>query len=264
MIFASLLDTGYNNITPVIVGKYYTPAALGEYNRARSYAKVPSFNIFAVIRQVSFPVLAQIQDDEVRLIATYRRMIRMSAFIIFPMMMMLAALARPLIIILVTDKWEGCLILLQLICFSMMWLPVHALNLNILRVKARADLFLKLEVIKKIWGLLIMCCFLPFGLVAFCAAGIASSIVSVYINSWYTGKMYDFGFWKQIKDLIPIWTLSVTMFAILLFVNSFIQNLWGQTIIGSVLGISIYLAGAYVFHFSELQDIKYFLHTNNK
>lgn len=264
MIIASLLETGYQNITPMIVGKYYSPAALGEYNRAKSYANLPSFNVFAVIRQVSFPVLAKIQDDETRLIATYRRMIKMSAFLIFPLMMLLAALARPLIIILVTNKWEGCIILLQLICFSMMWLPVHALNLNILRVKARADLFLKLEIVKKILGLLIMCCFLPFGLVAFCAASIASSIVEVYINSWYTGKIYDFGFWKQIKDLFPIWALSVSMFVLVLLVNSFIPNLWIQAILGAFLGTTIYLGCAYIFKFSELQDIKDLLINRHK
>lgn len=259
MIFASLFETGYNNITPVIVGKYYSPAALGEYNRAKSYANLPSMNIFSVIRQVSFPVLSQIQDDTPRLIATYRRMIKMSAFVIFPMMMLLAALARPLVIILVTDKWEGCIILLQLICFSMMWLPVHALNLNILRVKARSDLFLKLEIAKKVLGLVVMCCFLPFGLVAFCAAGIGSAIIGVYINTWYTGKMYDFGFRKQIRDLLPVWSLSITTFAIVLSITLIIQNLWLQLIVGGITGVAIYLGGAYLFKFSELQDVKYML-----
>lgn len=262
MIMTSLLDTGYNNITPIVVGKFYSTAALGEYNRAKSYANLPSYNIFSVIRQVSFPVLAQIQDDEPLLIATYRRMIRMSAFVIFPLMLLLAALAKPLIIIIVTDKWEGCIILLQLLCFSMMWLPVHALNLNILRVKARADLLLKLEIAKKILGLVVMCAFLPLGLVYFCAAGIASSIVSVYINSWYTGKMYDFGFWKQIKDILPVLTLSVTMFAIILFVNSFVHNYWAQAALGTAIGFILYVGGAYIFKFPEIIDIKYLLKRN--
>lgn len=262
MIMASLLDTGYNNITTIVVGKYYSTAALGEYERAKSYANLPSYNLFTVIRQVSFPVLAKIQDDESLLIATYRRMIRMSTFVVFPVMLLLAALAKPLIIIIVTNKWEGCIILLQLLCFSMMWLPVHALNLNILRVKARADLLLKLEIAKKLLGLIVMCAFLPLGVVYFCAAGIASSIVGVYINSWYTGKIYDFGFWKQIKDILPIFLLSITMFVIIIIINSFVQDFWIQTVMGTVIGPIIYVGGAYFFHLSELQDIKYLLNRN--
>lgn len=263
MILASLLDTGYNNITPVIVGKYFSPAMLGEYNRAKSYANLPSLNVFAVIRQVSFPVLAKIQDEEPRLIATYRQMIKMSVFVIFPLMMLLSALARPLVIILVTEKWEGCIILLQLICFSMMWLPVHALNLNILRVKARADLFLKLEIAKKVLGLTVMCCFLPFGLEAFCAAGIGSSIVGVFINSWYTGKMYDFGFGKQIKDILPIFLLSFAMFVCVTLTEKMIDDMFLQLIVGTIVGILTYLGGAMILKFKELQEIKYLLNFKN-
>ena len=259
MIVASLLETGYNNLTPLIVGKYYSTASLGEYNRARSYANLPSYNLFTVIRQVSFPVLSQIQDDELRLIGTYRRMIRMSAFVIFPIMTLLAALARPLVILLVTEKWAGCIILLQLICFSMMWLPVHALNLNILRVKARSDLFLKLEIAKKILGILVMCIFLPWGLIPFCAAGIGSSILSVYINSWYTGKLYNFGFVKQIKDLLPILLLSAIMFIIVYIVISVINSLWLQIFIGGLLGAGIYISGAILLQYEGLKDVLFIL-----
>lgn len=259
MILAILLDTGYHNITPIIVGKFYSTSTLGEYNRAKNYAHLPSYNLFTIIRQVSFPLLSQIQDDDTRLISTYRRLINVSAFVIFPVMMLLAALARPLIIILVTDKWEGCIILLQLICFSMMWLPVHALNLNILRVKARADLFLKLEIAKKILGLIVMCAFLPLGLVYFCAAEIASSIISVYINSRYTDMFYNFGFVKQMKDLFPTIILSLTMFVSVIIVNSMTSNLWCQLLLGGFVGVIIYLLGAIIFHFDELNDIRYML-----
>lgn len=259
MILANLIDTGYNNLTPIIVGKYYGTADLGVYDKAVGYAKVPSNNLFSVIRQVSFPLLSKIQDDTPRLIATYRKMIKMSAFVMFPIMMLLAALARPLIILLITEKWVGAIILLQLICFSKMWLPIHALNLNILRVKARSDLLLKLEMAKKIVSLIVMCVFLPLGLVCFCAAHIGSAIISVYINSWYTGKLYDFGFKKQMKDLLPILVLSFSMCVVVFVVNLFISNLWMQLIVGVLLGGGIYIGGAYLFKFAELQDVLFML-----
>lgn len=256
MMASGLLDTLYSNITPVIVGKFYSTADLGVYNRARQYAAMPSSNIHAVVREVSFPVLSKIQDDEERLIANYRRMIKLSAFVVFPLMMMLAALARPLIIVMITAKWEACIILLQLMCFSMMWYPVHALNLNILMVKGRTDLFLKLEIAKKIVGLLVICCALPFGLVVFCAAQIGSSLVSLFINTWYTGKFYHFGFKEQMIDLMPVLLLSLTMFACVLFLTFVVPNYYLQILLGGILGACIYIGGSALFRLSEMDDLK--------
>lgn len=149
MLASALLDTAYNNITPVFVGKYYSPADLGVYNRARNYAQMPSQNVTGVIQNVTFPVLSKMLNDDEGLARNYRRMIRTTAFIVFPMMFMLSALARPLILTMITAKWESCIILLQLMCFSLMWYPIHAMNLNLLQVKGRTDLFLRLEIIKK-------------------------------------------------------------------------------------------------------------------
>ena len=152
MMASALLDTAYGNITPVFVGKYYSPADLGVYNRARGYAQMPSQNLIGVINNVTFPVLSKMLNDDEALARNYRRMIRVAAFITFPTMLMLSALARPLIFTMITAKWESCIILLQLMCFSLMWYPVHSLNLNLLQVKGRTDLFLRLEIIKKILG----------------------------------------------------------------------------------------------------------------
>lgn len=259
MMASSLLDTLYNNITPIIVGKFYSTADLGVYNRARQYAAMPSSNIHAVVREVSFPVLSKMQDDDEQLISNYRRMIKLSAFVVFPLMMLLAALARPLIIVMITEKWEACIILLQLICFSMMWYPVHALNLNILTVKGRTDLFLKLEIAKKIVGLTVICSALPFGLVAFCAAQIGSSLISLFINTWYTGKFYHFGFKEQMKDLAPVLLLSVVMFACVLSLTFVVSSYYLQIFLGGILALSIYGGGGYLFKFSEMDDLKYML-----
>ena len=259
MMASGLLDTIYNNITPIIVGKYYSTAALGVYNRAKGYAAMPSQNIHGVVRDVSFPVLSKLQNDPEKLIAHYRKMINVSAFVIFPIMMLLAALARPLVITMITAKWEDCIILLQLLCFSMMWYPVHGLNLNILMVSGRTDLFFRLEVIKKIWGLIILCSSLPFGLVAFCAAGILSAIVGVFINTWYTGKFYGFGFKEQMKDLAPTITLGLLMFVSILTMTYVIPNMPLQIVFGSIMGATIYIGGAYILRFQELNEIKFLL-----
>jgi O-antigen/teichoic acid export membrane protein len=259
LMVSSLLDTVYKNITPIIVGKYFSTADLGVYNRARQYAALPSQQIHSVVREVSFPVLSKLQNDKERLIDQYRKMISVSAFVIFPLMMLMSALARPLIITLITAKWEECVVLLQLLCFSMMWYPVHALNLNILMICGRTDLCLRLEIIKKIWGLLVLCCSLPFGLVAFCSAGIASSIVSVYINTWYTGKIWGFGFKEQMKDLLPIIALGFLMFGSVLGVTYLLNNMLLQLIFGAITGAIIYIGGAIFLKFQEFNEVKYLL-----
>ena len=211
-----------------------------------------------VIQSVTFPVLSKMQNEEDRLSYNYRRMLRVSAFIIFPIMMLLAALARPLIIVMITEKWEACIILLQLLCFAMMWYPIHAINLNLLQVKGRSDLFLRLEIIKKIIGIIILAITLPLGLVAICIGRIVSSVLSLMFNTYYTGKLIQLGFLKQMKDLIHILILSFITFVVVIILNEFIiDSLYLQIIIGGIVGCLTYFIGAYLLKFQELFDVKY-------
>lgn len=254
-----LLDTLYNNITPVFIGKYYSPTDLGVYNRADNYAKLPSQNVHGVISSVTFPVLSRMQNDDEALAHNYRRMLKATAFVVFPMMTLLAGIARPLILIMITAKWEACIILLQILCFSMMWWPIHAINLNLLLVKGRSDLFLRLEIIKKTWGIIILASTLPFGLVVFCTGGILSSYVCLFINTYYTGKLINCGYLTQMKDLSPILLLSLFTFTLSIGCTYLFVNLWLQLIIGSLCGISVYLGIAILLKMDELQDVKYML-----
>lgn len=259
MIGSQLLDSIYNNITPIFIGKYYTPTDLGVYNRAEGYAKMPSQNVHGVISSVTYPVLSKIQDDVDRLAYNYRRMIRVTAFIVFPLMLMLSALSRPLILIMITAKWEPCIILLQILCFSMMWWPIHAINLNLLLVLGRSDYFFKLEIIKKIYGLIILTFTLPMGLIAFCSGRILSSLISLWVNTYYTKKIINLGFWEQLNDLKHVLFLSLVMFFIVLGCTYIISNLWLQLIVGGVIGLTMYLGGAYLLKMEEIKDIKYLL-----
>lgn len=259
MLASSLLDTAYNNITPVFVAKYYSPADLGVYNRSQNYAIMPSQNITGVIQNVTFPVLSKMQDNDEYLARNYRRMLKTTAFIVFPLMMLLAGLARPLILTMITAKWEACIILLQLMCFSMMWYPIHAINLNLLQVKGRTDLFFRLEVIKKIIGLSILIVTLPLGLVVFCIGGIISSLVCLVVNTYYTGKLINVGYLKQMRDLFSTLFLSLVLFGVILALNQFISNYLLQILVGGTVGSLVYLGGAYLFKFDELNDVKYML-----
>lgn len=259
IMFSAIIENLYSNIAPVFIGKYYSPAQLGIYNRAQGYASMPSQNITGAINNVSFPVLSKMQDDTEKLAYNYRRMLRLSAFVIFPIMLMLSALARPLVITMITEKWEHSIIFLQIMCFSMMWYPIHAINLNLLMVKGRSDLFFRLEIIKKITGISILLITLPMGLVPFCYGGIFSSMVALIINTYYTGKLIHIGYIKQMKDLLPIFSLSMFVWIVIHISNYFISNYIVQLIVGGSVGLIVYLGFAFLFKFDELNDVKYLL-----
>lgn len=259
LMASSLIDTLYNNITPIFIGKFYNTADLGIYNRAQGYAALPSKNFTGVVQGVTFPVLSKIQDDDERLAHNYRRMLRVSAFVVFPIMFMLSALARPLIITMITVKWEPCIILLQIICFSLMWYPINAINLNLLNVKGRSDLFLRLEIIKKVVGLGILLFTLPQGLIILCLGRVVGSMISLVINTHYTGKLINVGYWKQMGDIFPIFLLSLFSFLCIQGLLLIVENMWLQILIGGLIGATVYLGGAFIFKFKEVEDIKFLL-----
>ena len=255
MLASGLLDTIYNNIYTIVIGKCFSSTSLGVYSRASGLAEYPSSNITGVLQSVTFPVLSQIQNEEERLSEAYKRFIRMSAYIVFPLMVGLAAVADPFIRLMLTDKWEGAIYLLQIICFSMMLYPVHAINLNLLMVKGRSDYFLKLEIYKKIMGVSILCVTIPMGLVAMCYGKIVGGVIGMAINTYYTNKLIGYGFWKQMKDLFPILIQSLIMGILVFFVVNHLSSLGAQLFFGIVVGALYYIVSSYFLKFKELQDI---------
>lgn len=260
MMAISLLYTLYGNIVPVLLGKFGGTRDLGNYNRAAGYAALPSSNITGVLTSVSFPALSKIQDDDERLAYNYRKMIRVSSFIVFPIMMMLSALAYPLIITMITAKWEACVILLQIMCFTYMFQPAQILNLNLLQVKGRPDLQLRIEIIKKVVGAVVFIyAAVNLSLIGLCVTDFCYTMFALFLNSCYTGKIIHVGYIQQIKDFLPSLTLSLVMFGIILLINSLIDNLIIQIFVGGLTGAIIYIGGSYIMKFPELEEVKYLL-----
>lgn len=262
LLASRLIDVVYNNIAPIFIGKFYSTAELGVYNRALGYAQLPAQQGTYVIQQVTFPVLSKMQDDLEALARNYRKMLKTSAFVLFPLMTLLAALAKPVIVILVTEKWIESVPYLQLLCFSMMWWPIHSINLNLLQVKGRSDLFLKLEIWKKTIGFVVMAITLPLGLKYFVGSGIITAFVYVFINTYFTGKLINVGFLKQMKDLLPIYSLCLIVFAIAYIFTIAFDNYWLQLVLGGTIGALFYLGCAYIFKFPEIDEVKYMLKRN--
>lgn len=208
ILTASMLHTIYCNLTTLIIGKYYSAKDLGYYSRGESLASLPSTNITAILRNVSYPILSKIQDDDKRLIDVYRKYITITSLVIFFGMFLLAALAKPLIITLLTDKWSQAVIFLQMFCFTYMFDHLCQLNLNILYVKGRSDLVLRLEVIKKTISISMLVAAIPFGVLAICLSRTVYTQIAVIINTYYTGKLFGLGYFAQVRDFIKYFIFS--------------------------------------------------------
>jgi teichuronic acid exporter len=262
LLASGLIDTTYNNLYSIIIGKIFNASNLGLYNRADQFAQLPSSNLTGILQRVTFPVLSKIQDDNKKLRDNYRKILRLSAFVIFPLMTLLAAIANPLVKILLTDKWSGCIMFLQIICFSYMWYPIHAINLNLLQVKGRSDLFLKLEIIKKIIGTIILIIAIPFGLTAMCISSIISSLICLFINTYYTGKLINVGFIKQMEDIFPILINSLMVFVIAYIPTIIFSSNIIKLSLGLGCGLLFYIICSFIFKSNELTYIYNILKDN--
>ena len=255
ILVTSLINTTYGNLYSLVIGKVFSANILGNYSRANAYANFPSSNLTSILQRVTYPVLCKLQDDKTLLSDAYRKLIRTSAFIIFPLMTGLSALSNPFIIIILGVKWSLCAVMLQIICFALMWYPIHALNLNLLLVKGRSDLLLRTEIIKKIIGIIVLCISVPLGIIALCYSGILTSIICLIINTYYTGKLINVGFNRQMLDISLTFIISISMWGLILFVNSFIDNILLQMIVGIIVGSSFYLIVSYLFNKKELINV---------
>lgn len=240
ILTASLLHTIYSNMTTLIIGKAYTAKDLGFYTRGQSLASFPSTNISGILQSVTYPVLSKIQDDDKHLIESYRKLISMTSMVVFFGMFLLAALAKPLIVTLLTDKWQDAVIYLQIFCFGYMFNHINSMNLNILYVKGYSNLVLKLEIIKKTISISMILVAIPLGPLAICIASSIYAHVAVVINTYYTGKLFGLGYVKQVKDFsryIICSFCSVLPACLLLFAN--IHNIL-QIIVGGIFASVIY------------------------
>jgi O-antigen/teichoic acid export membrane protein len=240
LLVSALIDTAYRNIYTIVIGKKFQAADLGYYTRADQLAQFPSSNITGIFQRVTFPILSGIQHDDERLKSVYCQYLRISAFVIFPLMCGLAGIAEPLIKLILTEKWLGVVPLLRLLSLSFMWYPVHAINLNLLQVKGRSDLLLRLEIIKKGVGVGILCITISFGISAMCVGTIVVSFLALIINTHYTGKIISVGFITQMRDLFPIFLTALSMGVVSYAVSSIFTNYVPGLFCGIVAGIICY------------------------
>lgn len=213
LLVSGLIDTLYRNIYYLVIGKYFSAVELGYYTRADEFNKIPSQNLNGIIGRVSYPVLASMQDDKPRLKNNYQKLIRSTMFITFVLMLGMAAVAEPMIITLIGEKWRPSIIYLQMLSFVGMMYPLHALNLNMLQVCGRSDLFLKLEIIKKILAVPIIVIGIFFGIKMMIVGMMVNTLIAYYLNSYWSGRFIGYSFKEQVGDILPSFGLALLMAA---------------------------------------------------
>lgn len=219
MLASSLLDTVYNNLRNMIIGKLYTSADLAFYNQGDKFPKLIVTNINTSIDSVLLPTMSNEQDNHVRVKDMTRRAIKISTYIMAPLMIGLAFCAKPIVQIVLTDKWLPCVPYLQIFCISYLFWPIHTANLNAIKAMGRSDLFLKLEVIKKFIGMILLLITMNISVMAMAYSLLISGLISQVINSWPNRYLLKYSYIDQIKDILPNIVMALIMGGFVYFIS---------------------------------------------
>jgi teichuronic acid exporter len=223
LLLSGLIDTFYRNIYTLVIGKVFSAQELGFYTRADNFNKLPSQNITFTVQRVSFPVLSQVQDNPEKLKSGYRKLIATTMFISFFSMLGMAAIAKSMIIVLIGEKWLQSIPYLQLLCLGGMLYPLQAINLNMLKVKGRSDLFLRLEIIKKLLAIPVIIAGILIGIYAILAGMVILSFVAYFINSYYSGRLINYPVKEQVRDIQPAFLSALFVSAFVFFLTFIIS-----------------------------------------
>ena len=240
LMASGLLNTVYTNLTTLVLGRNFSSRDLGMYSRGTQLASYPATMINDVLGKVTFPILTKIQNDDERLIYVYRKYICITSMFIFFGCILVAAIAKPLVLLLLTAKWAESIIYLQIFCFAIMFDHICRINLNLLEVKGRSDLFFRLEVIKKVISITILFASIPFGVIGICISKVIYTQIAVFINTYYTGKLFNLGYVVQIKDFSGFFIKSISACLPAYLITYFELPAVMSISIGFVLSIFIY------------------------
>ena len=253
ILCSSLIDTVYNNVRSLIIGKMYSSADLAYYNQGDKFPKLIVTNINTSIDSVLLPAMSSVQDSKDRVKNMTRRAIKTSTYIMAPLMMGLAFCAEPIVTLILTEKWLPCVPFLRIFCVTCMFYPIHTANLNAINAMGRSDLFLKLEIIKKAIGMTLLFSTMWCGVMAMAYSLLLNSVLSQIINSWPNRKLLNYRYLEQLKDILPGIILAVMM-GIVVYIIGFIPMptivlLMIQIVVGAI----IYISLSYIFHLESFE-----------
>jgi len=258
LTLSGLLDTIFTNIYQIIIGRFFLPAQVGFYTRADSLKQLPVSNISVALNKISYPLFASIQNDNVRLKKGYKQIMQMVIFVVAPILVIMGVLAEPLFRFLFTDKWLPAVPYFQILCLTGILYPLHSYNLNILNVKGRSDLFLKLEVVKKILVAIVILVSINFGILGLIWGQVVTSVLAFFINTHYSGKFLNYNAWQQIRDIIPLIGLALVAGFFVWWLNYGLSSYSDilRLTISSFVGLLIYLGLSLFFKIESVDQFK--------
>ncbi|MDO4184898.1 MAG: lipopolysaccharide biosynthesis protein [Bacteroidales bacterium] len=264
LLVSGLINTIYTNIYTLVIGKVFSAAEVGFFNQGNHFSRFPMQVVQDVVLKVNYPILSELQDENERLIHAYKKLLRTPMFILFPIMVGICAVASPLIEVLLGEKWLPCVPVLQVLCVGYMFTPLTTINLNLLYVKGRSDLVLKLEFIKKPIAFLILFTSIPFGLIWMCVGKALYEFIAFSFNCYYTKKLLNYGIWKQMKELLPIFVNVAIMFIIVTLCMTLVEPPFMKLLIGISAGVFSFVSFAFLTKDESLNDAKEVLMKKNK
>ncbi len=257
---AAIIDSLFSDIYTIIIGKMYNPIYVGFYNRANTLKQYPTKNFTTVLNQVTFPLFSKIQDDNDQLKNAYKKIMQMAAFLIAPTLLIMAALAEPLFRFLLTEKWLPAVPYFQILCMGSLFNPISVYNLNIITVKGRSDLHLKLSIVKKIVLLIFIFGSIKWGIYGLLLAQIPLSVAGFFLNGWYSKQLINYSSLEQLKDISLTIILAFISGAIVWYIDNYLLKLFFNDIIrlltGTFVGCLFYGAISYLFKFEALIELK--------
>ena len=249
---SSLINCIYGNLYTLVIGKAFGAADIGYFSRASGYAQLPAGTVTDTVIRVNFPILSQLQDDREKLLRAYSRLLQVPMFLLIPIAFGLAVTAKPLITVMIGEKWLPCAPLLSVLCFGAIFTPLTFINLNLLYVKGRTDYVLKLELMKKPIAFAIVLGMIPFGIFWMCVGKAVYDVIAFCFNCHYTKKLLSYGLWPQVKEILPIIVNGLIMVAVVHFAMLPFASPWIKLAVGILSGAVSYLGMAVVTRDSSL------------
>ena len=255
MLGSGIINVIYGNMYTLVIGKGFSSADVGFYNRANGYACMPSNIVTDIALRVNFPILVKLQNDNERLISAYEKLLTVPFFILYPVLVGVIVCAEPLITVVIGEKWLPCVPYMRILCVGYMFYPLNGFNMNILYAKGRTDISFKLEFIKKPIGLLLLFASLPFGIIWMMVGKALYSLIVYFINCYYTNKIVGYGLSRQIKILLPMLGNSLVMGLVVFLCMRVVSEPATKLLVGIPVGMACYLLMAYVRNDDSLSEI---------
>lgn len=258
LLVSGLINVLYEDFRSLYVGKLYSADDLAFYTRGKQFPYLIVDNVNSSISSVLFPVISKSQGDIARVKSLTRRAIKTSAYILTPMLVGLAAAAEPLVLLLLTEKWLPCVPFLQILCINAALMPLQTANLQAINALGRSDIALKLEFFKKSFGFLMVLIFARISVLAMALAGVGTGIVSLVLNISPNKKLFGYGFFEQMKDILPFWLMSAGMFLGVSAISYFQLPTVIELAVMVITGMVIYILLSVIF---KVESFTYLLNT---